>query len=258
MNKAIAIAKGRYVAIAHADDINRYERLSEQVHFLDQNPHIDLCGTSAKVLLINTTEIRKSSTSSADCYISLFYGNPLIHPTVMIRKTTFEKLPHFYQTDYKAAEDYDLWVRLADFSQMANLDKVLIDYRMHESSNSSLRKVEEQILVKRIRLKLIKLLLKTEKRSTQLEGYHFFYLCNKLSLLAVWRILFRIKKSFEAKTYLDLSLLHKFLEQRFIVILKQKPYCLRLVHAPLTPLLFIVFPNINAWQMIKTLFFSKS
>jgi len=258
MNKGIAIAKGKYIAIAHADDINYCERLNEQVNFLNQNQQIDLCGTFAKILLENTTGIRTHSTSSSDCYISLFYSNPLIHPTVMIRKTTFEKLPFFYQSDYKASEDYDLWVRLADFSQMANLDKVLIDYRMHESSNSSLRKIEEQILEKRIRLKLVKLLLKTEKRSIQLEGYYFFYLYNKLSFLSIWRVLFRIKKSFEVKTYLDISVLHKFLEQKFIVCLKQKPYCLRLIHAPLAPLLFIIFPNSNAWQMIKTLFFSKS
>lgn len=258
LNYGISQAKGIYIAIAHADDINHPERFSGQVNFLDQNKHIDFCGTFANILFNNDFEIRKYSITPTDCFTSLFYANPIIHPTVMMRKAILEKLPYIYNERYNAAEDYDLWVRLSDFSQMANIDNALIHYRIHGASNSILRKGEEQILEKRIRLNLVKQLLKTEKRNTQVMGYNFFYRYNKISFLSIWRVLFYIKKSFKAKNNLDIDVLNTFLKKRFIVLLKQKPYHLRLMHAPLSPILFIAFRGNNAFNVVKTLYFSKS
>ena len=47
LNKAIDHCTGDYIARMDGDDISELNRISSQLHFMTQNPDIDLCGSDA-------------------------------------------------------------------------------------------------------------------------------------------------------------------------------------------------------------------
>lgn len=60
---------------------------------------------------------------------------PLYHPAVMYRRKLVTDLGG-YRDAHSSAEDYDLWLRLALRSKLANLPEKLITYRVHSGQIS--------------------------------------------------------------------------------------------------------------------------
>jgi glycosyltransferase involved in cell wall biosynthesis len=130
LNKLISLSKGGYILRMDADDISLAERLEKQVKFLDENKDYILAGTQAVFIdkegkefgdfLVPKTneEIRKK----------FIFHNPFIHPSVMFRKNTLSEI--VYKKSFKHAEDYELWSRLLFLGKVANLDEVLLKYRV--------------------------------------------------------------------------------------------------------------------------------
>jgi glycosyltransferase involved in cell wall biosynthesis len=50
LNYGLSVAKGEYIARMDGDDISLPTRLEKQVHFLNSNPDIVLCGTSYSIM----------------------------------------------------------------------------------------------------------------------------------------------------------------------------------------------------------------
>ena len=83
-----------------------------------------------------TDPIKLKKLMSEGCFIA--------HPSVMYRKEVFYKAGG-YRSLYPHAEDYDLWIRMMNFSDITNLDSILISYRQHPGQVSTeARKVQEE------------------------------------------------------------------------------------------------------------------
>jgi hypothetical protein len=122
-----------------ADDISDPGRLAAQMAFLDSHPEVGVVGAqlsymdedgkwlqSPKSLPLRHDEIRSQ----------LFAGNCVImHPTVMMRRECIAAVGG-YRCVLDAAEDIDLWLRLADRTQLANLPDRLLAYRLHQGQVS--------------------------------------------------------------------------------------------------------------------------
>ena len=123
-------AKSNYVACMHADDIALPDRLERQVQFLDQHPGVAAVGGEAVV--IDDTgrrhDLMRVPTSSLEIRAKLPWHNCLIHPTVMMRKEALADVGG-YRVDL--VEDYDLWLRLSEHYELANLPRPLILHRWH-------------------------------------------------------------------------------------------------------------------------------
>lgn len=65
----------------------------------------------------------------------IFRSSPFCHPAVMIRRDIFE-LSGLYDPDCLYAEDYDLYFRIGMHAEFANLNKWLLQYRMHDESTT--------------------------------------------------------------------------------------------------------------------------
>jgi hypothetical protein len=76
--------------------------------------------------------------------LTLLRENTLVHPSVMMRKDTLDKLSIVYEVAKEPAEDYDLWVRLLPIGKLHNLQEVLLNYRVHNNQVSKKRN-EQQI-----------------------------------------------------------------------------------------------------------------
>ena len=70
--------------------------------------------------------------------------NPFWHPTVLIRREAFVGAGG-YREPSSPSDDYDLWLRISESYQCANLNQVVLKYRIHPQQ-LSLRQRKQQIL----------------------------------------------------------------------------------------------------------------
>jgi glycosyltransferase involved in cell wall biosynthesis len=133
LNKAIELAKGKYIARMDADDVALLTRIEKQVNFLEKNPKVALVGTNIQFLINNklANKMRLPSTNKA-AHCRLLFNTTFVHPSVMLRSEILK----VYQYDAQAfpAEDYDLWVRIAQNHQIANLNQTLLHCRLHNDN----------------------------------------------------------------------------------------------------------------------------
>jgi hypothetical protein len=73
--------------------------------------------------------------------------NPFIHSSVMMR-TALVRSVGGYRAAFRAAEDYDLWLRMAEASGIANLADDLVQYRQHGGNLSRRDAVRQSFSVR--------------------------------------------------------------------------------------------------------------
>lgn len=260
LNLGITIANGQYIAIAHADDINLVNRLSLQVAFLKENNNIDVCGSYIRTFNEKTSEGRiiEFPTESDFCYSMLYYGNPLAHPAVMFKKSIFELYNLSYNKEQKAAEDYNLWIRLSKHCKISNIPKELVLYRLHNQQTSVIQKLEEEKIVQESRLLLIMQLTSNRHKHKHLELLNFFYHPKELSAFAQWKSFFLALKLIVSNKYMSVNNAKYFLAPIFEKNLKFIPYNHRLKHILFTPLLLSNLGLKHFLSISSNLFFKRS
>lgn len=139
LNKGLKIAQGEYIARMDADDISCSERLEKQIRFLESNAEIGLLGTSWTAIDEGGLELSYSKAYSG--YNSVHF---MCHGSVMIRKTCLNKVGG-YREVFKYAQDYDLWLRLREVCEVANLGELLYKLRISEQSITSMRKTAQDL-----------------------------------------------------------------------------------------------------------------
>jgi glycosyltransferase involved in cell wall biosynthesis len=147
LNRGCALARGKYIARMDADDIAVRDRLQLQVDFMDKHREVGVLGgaiewidTAGKSLLKCQHPIKdrdiKQALNRGDC--------PFSHPTVLMQKEVLDSVTG-YRMAMVHAEDYDLWLRIADRFQLANLDTVVLKYRVHPNQ-VSVRRCRQQAI----------------------------------------------------------------------------------------------------------------
>lgn len=156
-NIGFRLAKGEFVARMDADDIAASDRLEKQVSFLLTNPKIFAVGSNAHVIdkegyLIGE---KKMPLDNEKIYKEFFVFHPLIHPTLMFRKSA-TKRRNLYKLEYQANNDYlTFFEMITKGYRFANLPEKLLFYRFH-GNNDSLIKVKSRFLNSlKIRIKAI-------------------------------------------------------------------------------------------------------
>ncbi len=138
-NRAFAEARGRYIAALDQDDLSLPDRLAKQVAFLDANPAVVLVSTAAKLLedgkLITGNWLRPLTPGLIDWL--MLVQNPIVWSSVMFRVEAARLLNPFERPAMRYVEDFDLYHRLRDFGQLAQIDEELTLYRCHEGGASN-------------------------------------------------------------------------------------------------------------------------
>jgi len=140
LNRAIAIAKGKYLARQDADDVSEPTRLAEQVALMEANT-LDFCGCD--FLRVNqqgdALEMIKVPTGVNLITVTLACTVPFAHGSVMVRKQFLSEQHLVYDPD-SAIEDYDLWCRAYHAGgNFGNVSKCLFRYRHFDQSLSKVR-----------------------------------------------------------------------------------------------------------------------
>ena len=148
LNYGVSQSKGDYIARMDADDIAMPRRFERQVKFLEANPFIAVLGT--QVLPIDAKgdpagKVTALPTDPATIANALLEkGCVFRHPTIMARREALQSMGG-YRADLTYAEDFDLWLRMAERFQLANLPDVTLFYRSHPQSISNARQMEQQL-----------------------------------------------------------------------------------------------------------------
>jgi len=146
LNEGLQLAKGRFIARMDADDVSLVQRFARQVEYLVRNPgcvavgcdllQIDPDGDPLGIIIHDTNH----EAIVADL---LSGGLGVIsHPACMVRRSALQATGG-YREEYEYLEDFDLWLRLIEHGQLANIPEVLFRYRLHHT-NVIFTKVEQQ------------------------------------------------------------------------------------------------------------------
>ena len=140
LNRGVALATGRFVARMDADDISLPGRLVKQAAYLERHPRIGVLGTQAIAIDADGNPLRRIRVpvGPAAVTLALETSSPLIHPTVMLRRELLLEAGG-YRSAFDGAEDYDLWLRLSQYTQINNLGEALLLYRCHEGQTTQQR-----------------------------------------------------------------------------------------------------------------------
>lgn len=138
-NETLDMARGKYFAIIDADDIAKPHRLERQLDFLKNHDSCVCVGAWFDVIDEAGRFLITLETPAADAEIqqSLLEGHAAIcQPVSMLRKEAVERVGRFDES-LAPAEDLDLYLKLGEIGELANLPESLLRYRIHAKSASS-------------------------------------------------------------------------------------------------------------------------
>lgn len=141
-------AQGRYIALMDADDISVPDRFRWQVDFMENHPEVGFVGGATRWIDSTGKPLRIDSLPTEDHEIraALVTCCPFCQPTVLMRRDAFARTGG-YRAVFAQAEDYDLWLRIADHYHCANLEKVVLHYRIHPNQLSLRRRTQQTLCV---------------------------------------------------------------------------------------------------------------
>jgi glycosyltransferase involved in cell wall biosynthesis len=136
LNAAIAAARGEYVARMDADDVSAPDRLQKQVAYLDAHPRCVGVGAWIEVIDEAGESLgRKTFVETHEQILAaLLRGiSPIAHPTMVMRRDVLQAVGGYDARRYPS-EDLDLWFRLGEHGELANVGEVLLQHRRHKAA----------------------------------------------------------------------------------------------------------------------------
>jgi len=130
LNCGIALARAPIIARMDADDVAAPDRLRIQMAFLDAHSGVAAVGSWAHVIDDQGRSIgdRRPATEPSQLRDILPKQNPFVHTSMMMRADVLRGLGG-YRPVLDGAEDYDLWLRMSERAELANVPEFLLSYR---------------------------------------------------------------------------------------------------------------------------------
>jgi glycosyltransferase involved in cell wall biosynthesis len=146
LNLGLREARGEYIARMDADDISFSNRFERQIYFMEQTHRVAVVGgVFVKISEDGTpTGIVRYPAQDRDIKKDLAKYCCIAHPTAFIRKKAINKVGGYREVVIDA-EDYDLWLRLADCYELANLEYPILYLRTH-GNQASVNKIKQQVV----------------------------------------------------------------------------------------------------------------
>ena len=109
------------------DDFAYPNRIEKQVEYMETNPKCDV--VASNVVFYADKIWGKTSRHGEVKRSDLLSGNPINHPTVLMRKSFLEKIGGY--PNYYRCEDYALWIRaIANGNKIYIMPQTLLKYHL--------------------------------------------------------------------------------------------------------------------------------
>ena len=151
LNDGLAVARADLIARMDADDIALPQRFAKQVRFLQQHDSVVIVGGAYEVIDEKSRPLTVLSPPQSDDELqpkALAGHTCICHPTVMMRREAVEAVGGYHEP-YRDAEDLDLYLRLGERGELANVPDVVLRYRMHAGSVSGQRAASQREVSRR-------------------------------------------------------------------------------------------------------------
>jgi glycosyltransferase involved in cell wall biosynthesis len=137
LNEGISLARGEILFRMDGDDRSHARRFELQMAYLREHPECVALGTDAFLIDPDGHRLRQFGMPPTHAEIDSTHmegiGSMIVHPTAALRKAAVVQAGG-YRPEYAHAEDFDLFLRLAERGELANLPDPLLDYRQHFAS----------------------------------------------------------------------------------------------------------------------------
>lgn len=136
INLGIRSSDSTYIGRLDADDLWASGRAQTQIALLDADDSITMVAGAGLVIdETGTTLGTYPAPASADIRRALLDRNPIIHSSVMLRRSDWERVGG-YDESLIRMQDYDLWLRLAIVGGIGYSTDVVVKYRAHAAQTS--------------------------------------------------------------------------------------------------------------------------
>jgi glycosyltransferase involved in cell wall biosynthesis len=131
-NAGCSLARGEYIAVMDADDVSLPNRLLWQVEFMEKHPEVGVLGGTVEWMDASGRPLREMPHpfKNSEIQSALLRYSAVWQPSALIRRVAFESVGG-YRPAFVVSHDYDLWLRIAEHFEMANLEQVVLNYRIH-------------------------------------------------------------------------------------------------------------------------------
>ena len=180
LNEGLGLCRGEYVARMDSDDISLQTRFEKQIAYMDKHPECVFLGAWCEKFGENITKQIFKYRNKIKLFDLLVYGCNFAHPTAMIRNNIVKKYKINYDINYPHAEDYAIWSDFAKYTEIHNLQEVLLNRRWHASNVSVLHENTQKQSAERVRKNILKTLLSDNNdiqkflRMTREINEHFY------------------------------------------------------------------------------------
>jgi glycosyltransferase involved in cell wall biosynthesis len=179
-NKAVSLARGKYIAWQDADDISFPDRLALQSAYLELNPDVGIVGGSMEIFSENQILGYRHYPQTDDLIRrAIFRYSPIAQPTAMILADALHKVGA-YDLSLPPAEDLDMTFRIGEHYLLSNLSNTLIRYRVSETSATAVAQRRMELNTLRIRFKFSK----SSAYEIGINGVLF----NVIHLISLWTV----------------------------------------------------------------------
>jgi glycosyltransferase involved in cell wall biosynthesis len=152
LNEGLSHAKAPLIARMDADDVCLPQRFEKQVAFLKANPNVVLVGS--RVELIDPYGVHIGNVDYPADHAAITAGllngegGIVPHPAAIYRAEAVRRVGG-YREQFNNSEDLDLWLRLGEVGEIANLPEILLQYRRDLGSVSHTKR-DNQLRLKSI------------------------------------------------------------------------------------------------------------
>lgn len=143
LNTSIKLAKGNYIARMDADDISLPNRLQHQLEFMLLNPNVGVCGCNYYQF---SGLIKKHNTAfykHDEILGYMLFNSSIIHPSLLIKKEVLQNYSPVFDSNYKHAEDFELWAKLIFTTKFSAIKTTEFQYRLHKAQVTTVHKTEQ-------------------------------------------------------------------------------------------------------------------
>ena len=136
LNLGLTQARGALIARMDADDIAVPDRLAVQSGFLRDHPAVGLCGGRVQAFGLRKGTFHCPPLTAEETLCYALFDNPFAHPTIMMRRDLVNRHGLRFDPTFCPSDDYELWSRCVRLFPCANVNRVLLNYRVHAKSMS--------------------------------------------------------------------------------------------------------------------------